>query len=347
MSKTFGHLNITAPSFTQILNSTTPRPAVIQSESYSTLVYTVFNNDEDKFFQYLLAFDDSSRLTIYCDADSMLSMLTKYWKTLYPAMTFDNYYMLLNFSFSYIVEVISTGYTPAIKLNASEAVATRTEYQSYLMQSEVPSLQTLWAETQPWKITRTQRERLVSTSAIELQLASTLANPLWRYRSQLYSMVVTMMKKEMIHEFSHDVRYGVILALVNFHTIEPTSKFNILTHTIDDLIVELPQYKFLNDPKFTPDNVDYVFSNYNIKSMLEISKKIITDEFKFGVDWAPLMKENLSFDDIINFELEGSTTRLFLNRSDYYELVNPYLIDFIFNCLRNNNSAKLVDFELK
>jgi hypothetical protein len=344
LSKTFGEVFISEPHIAHTTTKTEPVQAIMQSTSYDELVERVFGGDSNKLFRFLLEYDPTKRLTIYCDADATFEIMTRFWKTLYPRMTDDTFYLLLNFTFSYFIEMLGNKYSIFAKIHQNQADMVRTGYGYYLADENKQQVLDRWNSTTPWTITRTQREEVIKNASVELQLASVMTNPKWRYASTIRTKVVKMIKKELIHEFSHDVRYGVLLNLPNFKVLEPTTTFNIFTDTLTDLIAHHPQYRFIVDDNFIPDHADYVFANYDMPTLNIIRLKIMAAAI--DIDWSPLMKNNLTFDDIINFELSTDTNKLFLSRGDYHESVNPYMINYIFNSMRSNSTSALAEFEL-
>jgi hypothetical protein len=347
ISQTYGRSSAIASPAPASLTSAAPAVgALAQATTVQELIDAQFDGNPTRFIQALLQFPAERRLTIYCDAEAMFTLVTKFWKTLMPALTPDAFYRLLNFSFSQLVEVVGTGYTAFTILPELRAKTVRADYAWFLQDQNKATVLQAWTDTIPFVITRTQREVLIKNAALELQLASMLSVPNWRYTNVVKAKVVRMIFKEAIHEYNHDVKSHVLTGLVNFKYYEPDTTFDFFKHTIDELVAMHPQYAFLTDDRFVPDDVNRIRATYDFDQLRAIRTALHEDEYQYGIDWAPLLKNDLSFEDIIAYEVSTPVTKLFLNRSTYQESVNPYMVDYILNAVRRNDMAALTPYSL-
>ena len=300
----------------------------------------------DAFFDVLVKFNADTRLTVVCDAPAMFTLASKFWKTLYPSLPDDMFYTLLNFTFSQLVEMVGTGYTSFGVTSDASAEKLRTDYAWYLANQNRAEVMDMWHDISPWLISRTVRETLLKTCAVEFQLASIVVDPAWRYNAIVKSKIVKMIRKECIHEYMRDVKYALLAGLMNFEQFDAEVTFDPFTQSLEEFVLLYPKYRFLTDNRFVPDESTYVCGTYDFEELGVIGEKVTMGQHRYGISWLPLMKNNLSYDDIIKYELSTPTTKLFLNRYAFEETVNPYFIDFIFDSLRVNQIDKLLSLKL-
>lgn len=329
------------------VNDTVPSLPLLQAVSYTDLINNTFGGNENKFFQYVLEQDRTDRITVYCDPAAMVTLLTKFWKTLYPDWTREQYIQVLIWHLSYFQEILGTGHTTFTKIRQDEASDIYTTYTEVLSDDNLTTLADNWNTVTPWRINAAQRERIIKGASIELQTASLLLNPSWKYADTVKTSITNMIRYEVIREFIYEVRFAILHALVNFKYIEPTTSFDILEHTVDDLVTMHPEYAFLNDPRFLPDNHEYVFANYDMNTLKAIHDKVKLTRASFEVDWSPLIKQDLDYTDVIEYEQNRQNTSLFTRCGKYTEMTNPYLVDALFTALRNDSLSQYAYLELK
>ena len=328
-------------------NGTVPKLPLLSAVSYESLIRDSFAGDDNKFFQYLMSCDPNEKVVIYCDAPTVLILITKFWRTLFGNWTADQYVTMVNYYLTVYQEMLGCGHTPFAKTSPAEATSMYTDYSAILHNNNVAELKERWANATPYRITRAQREDIVANTSIELQLASVLVNPNWRHGDVLKAKISRMMRKELIHEFLYNVRFVILDGLVNFNKLVPSTTFDATQHTVTDLVAMHPEYSFITDPKFHPDYIDYVFSTYDMNQLRTIHELVTSTRYAFEIDWAPLFIQTLSFDDAIAYEMERPMTRLFMRYGDYHEKTVPYIIDALIDAVRNNTITTFAFLELK
>lgn len=328
------------------LSGTKVEQAMFQAGTVDELIDGDFGGDPDKLFLFLYQQRNADRLTIYCDADALVTLLMKYWKTLYPGMNENNMYMLLNFHLSQLNEIVGQGYTSFARISTDNAADIRNTCQGYLNADREQEVKQLWADTTPWRISRDQRETLIKGASVELQLCNVILDPAWRYASTVQDKVETMVHKQIIHEYAQSVKYVLLSSLANFKQYEPSTQFDIRTHTLQQLVEMHPQYQFLTDKRFIPDEYLYVFQTYDFGVLREIYQNVVREQHGSSVDWAPLLTKQHVLADLIAFEVSTPTTKMFLTTGDYEERINPYMIQWIFDSVRLNDVQRLAAFKL-
>lgn len=343
ISKEFGGLSSSEPTILHRVSDTVPINPIYTHKSYDELLRTEFGFDEKAFLSYLLHWDTEKRLTIYCDSENMLLMVTKYWKTLFPTWTPEFYVKMVYYALTYYLEIQATGHTLAGNLREGNAIDLYNQYHRLLADDYKPELIKLWSETNGWPASREQREYMVKRTSMELQFANVLLNPGWRHGQTFKDKLVRAVKKALIFEFCQNRRAMILKSLVNFSYLEPDTTFDIIKHSLYDLAVMHRDYRFLIDENFRPENVEHVYQYYDMDSLKRIHDKLWGHPFGFEIDWGPLIKNNLTYEDIINFELNSSSNHLVLRYGEFYESVNMYLFDDLFNALRQD---RVEDFRL-
>ena len=347
ISKEFGGFGTVPSTAMNQLTDSIPVDAIYNHKTYEELVRAEFGYNEKAFFDFLLKWDPNERLTIYCDAEALLTIVTKFWKTIYPSWNADFYVKMINYSLSYFVEVLSTGRTYGGNISQDNADDVFNSYKVFFEEENQEALKERWRSAIPWFITKEERQHIHERVGIELQLANVLLSPGWRHAEVFKQKLVKAVKKEFLFEFLSNMRTVILKSLVNFKWLEPDTQFDIRTHDLNDLVEMHPKYRFLNDPLFSPDNVDYVYSHYDMTVIKEINQKLWEHPFGFEIDWTPLIKQDLSYDDIIAFEMSRPLNRLLLRYGDYYETVNSYLLDDLLDAARDNEMYRFGQLQLK
>lgn len=346
ISKTYAPSLFLGNSIDIALSGVESRQALYQANTVDELITTEFDGDPNKFFQFLYDMRNDERLTIYCDADAMVLLLFKFWKTLYSNVDADYAYMLLDFHLSHLVEVLGQGYTSFANISPTSSAEIRNTYSSYLDVDREAEVKQMWDDTVPWLMPRGRREDVIKGCALELQLCNVLIDPAWRYKIAVQTKVVTMLHKQIIHEYTLAVKYVLLAALANFKEYEPGTTFDLRTHTLDQLVEMYPQYKFLTDARFVPDEHQYVFQTYDFDVLRQIYQNVVREQHGSSFDWAPMLTNQHTLEALVAFETSSPTTKMFLNSGDYEERINPYMIQWIFDSVRASNVQRLSIFKL-
>jgi len=347
ISEEFGGYNIIPTTAMHELSNSAPIPAVFSHKNYETFVREQFGFNEKEFFDFLMKWDPNERLTIYCDAEALLIIVTKFWKTIYPTWNEDFYVKMLNYALSYFVEVLSVGRTYGGNITQENADDVFNSYKVFFEDQNQEALKQRWRQTNPWFLTKEERQFIHERVGMELQLANVLLSPGWRHADVFKRKLVKAVKKEFLFEFLSNMRTVILKSLVNFKWLEPDTKFDLRIHTLHDLVEMHPKYRFLSDPLFSPDNVDYVYSNYDMSVIREINQKLWNHPFGFEIDWSPLIKQDLTYEDIIAFEMSRPLNRLLLRYGDYYETVNSYLLDDLLDAARDDKMHLFRQLQLR
>lgn len=341
ISKEFGGLSNSESTVLHDLSDATPIPAFYTCKSYEEFIGKEFHHVEKDFLVYLLKYDETKRLTIYCDPQTMLFLITKFLKTIYPTWSVEFYIRMVNYYLTYFLEVLGTGRTYAGNIKPADAQELYAQYYQILADSKRSTLHDLWNNTEVWHLTKSEHEFILKNTSMELQLATVLLEPDWKYAQVFKDKMVRAVKKELITEFCSAMRSVILKSLVNFKFLEPDTQFDVTKHSLYDLATMHHDYSFLVDEKFRPEFIDHVYDNYDMSVIKRINDKLWNHPFGFEIDWSPLIKNDLTFADIIEFEMARPLNRLLFRYGEYYETVNSYLLDFILDAARDNNVDSL------
>lgn len=319
-------------------SATTPSSPVYRARSIEQLLNGHFDGSMERFFTYLLGLPADRRMTIYCDVSTAMTILTFLWKTMYVSEPVDTYMTLRRLHLMHLLEGHASGAPSFVSLEPPVLVSVRASIEEELNRNDAADI---WASVQPMSLTRTQREQIIRAASIELQLATTLATPKWRYSMETQHKFIRMLKKQCVYDFLLDVKYHVLGALFCFSSYEPTTTFDPMTQTVDDLVALHPEYSFLTDPMFHYDNIDYVVKTYSLDHLRTIWAKTIRDgwsEDEYGFNVGQFMRDDLSFQEVIQHFIDHPQDHLPLTRGEYRERVNGYLLNAIFDSLRTDGN---------
>lgn len=336
---------VLAGGFRQTANQIPAVAPLYHAESYSQLIEESFGGQEDAFIRTLVNYPSYNRLTIYCSIDAYVAISTRFWKTVYPQLNADDYFRLVNFLLSPLYELLAHHKSRESELTDAQANELRNDIDAVFASED--QLKAEWSTIKPYKLAREQREIVLKGAGIEYHLPTILSVPTWRHGNNAKKRIVDMMHKEALAEFNEDVKHLLLNHLENIHTIDPTVKYDALTTSLEEFVATYPKYQFLADLAFTPDNYQYVLRTYDLAELESIRLAVLEyDGFETECCGIPL-KNNLTFDDIIEFERIGTMGRLLGNVGEYREKVNSYLIDYVLTQYFTGNTTALQPYVMR
>lgn len=306
--------------------------------SYAELLEKNFENDEHKFFMWLLAFDPTKRLIVFCDVDTFTRLTFRWYKTILVNMDSTEAVNLISLVFKRYAYQFGYPYTPFVRLTAEQAAVYKSVGQSMLDPQQISDK---WAQTLPFDIDPAQ---LATNAGIEFQLATYLANNTWQHKPELEAKVVMMVKKYTMRLLI-DVKQELLGRLAEL------PGFDILNVSLLEYTAAHPEFSFLLDDNFLPDQYQYVYSTYNMADLV----KTLFDQVErmYGsVDRAYLQENgfgnpNPTLDDIVQIELNRPFATFYLGQWDYAMLINSYLLAYIFDLSRTNKVTTLKKYSLE
>lgn len=286
----------------------------------------------------LLMTPRTNRLVIICDQSSMLTLLMKCIKTMLPHLTGAAGWKLLKYM-----------YLPYYLMYDNDLVAfmgPRTFDQIYMgLLVEESNTITVWGSVTAWTVSPHQRDFIQRTAGIELQTATYLVYPKWKFAGEYKDKVVLFAKRTLLHMLVGDLRRKLLEGFMDIQKVLPD--VNPLSHTVVDDLAAHPVYKFLVDPEFSPSSWEYVFDNYDMAELYALFTTYAPQRAFNLNDFSLLAKENdLTFDDVLQHELSAQGGRNLLgvdptNRTT----VNLYLLDMFFD-MYTTNPAQLRPYSL-
>lgn len=346
VSQMFGHTSTMPMTLVGTESNKQPIAPLFQARTWAEMLDTYFQGSWGKFFSLLISLPASERVTVYCDTASMMEVLTVFWKTLFPGGSTDTYHTLRKLTLSYLLEGHASGAPSFIALDPTTTQQIRTEASSLYDEDATA----LWEASRPVTITRAQREEILKTTSVELQLATTLLDPDWRYGQVFRKKFVRMVQKQAVYDFTLDVKFHILSALYNFNEYEQNTSFNPETHSLEYLVAVYPQYAFLTDPHFHPDNTDYIIANYSLDDLYAVWKKTLHEgwsEKEYGYSLGLHLRDGLTFEQLIQHSLDNPKDHLPLTRAEYRERVNAHLINYILAAARIGDTTTLQSFVLR
>lgn len=346
VSPQYTGVSIVEGGFRNAANGVAHKPPLYEAGTYQQLIDEQFAGDDGKFLATLLQFPAGKRLTIYCDIPSMVTIASKFWKTLLPQLSADDYYRLVNFSASHIYEMFCVNKTSLLYLPEDQAQDTQAAIRKVFDDEQV--IKDAWATITPFPCTRAQREAFTKSAGLEFQLPTLLVTPDWRYGFHARNRLVHLMNKEAIAEFVKDIKHIALSNIEMLHVLDPKAgPFNLEVDSLSRYVTMHPDYRFLVDDRFHPDNTDYVVQNYDLDVLDVIRTKLVPVDYRTATMPGSLLKQNLSFEDIIEFERARPQGRHLAARGEYLEKVNPYMIDYVLRAHFNGQNELLQPYVLR
>ena len=348
ISPTYGGVGMYTTKFTTLVNKETPGEIQYSVRSLQELLDQHFNGSMDGFFRFLAGWNSSKRLTIYADIPTMIEIASVFYKTLFPKMTADGYVCLIRLILMRITYMFGAGFLTFTKIPEFQAKEYRLAAVALL--ENVSDLKTKWTTIKPFRLSLKLREQIVSGISVEFQLATYLLDPTWRFKVPFEKKALTMVKKLLLHDFMLDVNGVLLQNFVTLGALEPQANFNPLTDTLEDFVTKCPDYKFLIDEQFLPDNADKIWLAYDVTKLAAIRNKMYAQADLQNNAYVhlttPVWKRNVTFADVITYELSTNHTKLLFKHDNYAEVVNSYLIDLLLNAKRQGDTTFLKQFAL-
>lgn len=336
---------VLAGGFRQTANQIPAVAPMYHAESYQQLIDESFGGQEEAFIRTLVNYPAHKRLTIYCDVDTYVTICTRFWKTIYPQLNAEDYFRLVNFALSPLYELLAHHKSRESELTDAQAEELRADILAVFGAEEQLKLD--WKTVKPFKMLRVAREIVLKGAGVEYQLPTILTTPAWRHASSAKKRIVDMVQKEAIADFTLDIKHHLLNNLENIHTIDPECAYDALTTTLEEFVATYPNYQFLADSMFTPDNYAYVLHTYDMDQLERIRLLVLQHDGYEEESCGIPLKTNLTFEDVIEFERSGTMGRLLGNVGEYREKVNSYLIDYVLTHYFSGNLAALQPYTMR
>jgi len=338
ISPTYGNVPFYTTKFSTRANNEKTGQLCYSATSLKELLDTHFGGSDAKFFNYLMKWPAEKRLTIYADLPTMVDIATRFFKTVFPKMTEDTYVVVMKLLLSRINYYLGGAVLPFVTLTEDQANSYRVETLQIL--EDVGGLRHRFQETARWRLTKVARDSIIRNCSVEYQLATYLTNPKWAHARAFEKKAVSMAKKQIIHEYALEIKGAIVRNFMNLIVLEPTATFNSLKDSLETFVQQFPQYAFVLDDGFVPDNAEHIWLKYNMEDLKTVFDRV-THKFVFiAQDYTPLLKK-LTFEDVLKYELDRPYRCFLFNGDNYQETVNSYLIDYILNAYRMNQHEQI------
>lgn len=299
--------------------------------SYEELLFKMFDGKEQGLFELFMQ-PRETRLVIMCDEESMYRITMQALKTMLPNATADTGWTIMKQFYLPYYYMHDSGLVSYIGPNDFQQV-----YMGLLAHQD--TFKREWVKQTPWTLNARQRERLQQTAGVELQTATYMANAKWKFAREYKAKVVAFAKKALLQMLVNDLRQKLLDGFVDIGRLNPA--FDPLDPTVLEKVAADPVYRFLVDPQFTPNNIDYVFNNYDMAALHTLFQQYAPLRAFNLNDFSLLAKENdLTFEDVLAHEMAAACGRRLLGADiNYKNTVNIYLLDMIFDSCKNDPVA--------
>lgn len=327
------------------VDGVTARAPLLHASSYDELIRTEFNGNEDELFAYMYQYPAHKRLTVYCDVDAMVKIATKFWKTLFPRLPAEIYWVLLDSMLSHTLDTVATHRSTESFVSNAQVYDMRDEIEDAFQRRQ--ELTDGWASVRGFTVDRTQREHLLKTCGAELQLPTVLVNPKWRYANTVKHKFERMAVKRFVADLTVDLKHAMLLNVERLSSMDAQYAFDALTDDLDSFVALHPELRFLTDDMFTPDHVDHVVATYDIYALAQLHGKFNTFQAFKEEQIAAIMSQPLTFDRLLELHLTDQYGAMLGYGGEFREKVNPRVIDFVVAAYRAADLTTLNHLELK
>lgn len=296
-----------------------------------------FSNDESVFMDWLVNFDETKRLTVYCDQETLVHLVLKWFKTILINADEATAYKVVRLTFLRYAYLWGFPFVPFVRLSEHQAAKYKTVGASM---NEPEDFSVAWAATTPFVV---DFDNAAARTSLEFQLASYLVNPAWDNAQTVNDKLVMMTKK-------YQVRDLIDAKHILLHRLYTQPGFDMLSQTLLEYVVATPEYSILLDPDVLPDKYEHVEQHYNPNEMR--NTVVSRAQYLEGLtDTDALVNSKfldpaITGDDIIAIEEGSPLIRVHLACWEYQEVVNVYLLDHILNLHKAGNTAELKKFSL-
>lgn len=326
-----------------IVDGVTAVAPTFHASSYQHLIATHFNGNDDDFFTFLCNYPAHKRLTVYCDVQSMVHIASKFWKTLLPRASAETFWFLLDSALSQMLETLTLHRSTESFLSDKQAYELKCEIEDILADRQ--SLENMWSTLVGYTCNRARREMLLRECGVELQLATTLLNPTWRYGAALREKVVKMAHKRYVHDLTTDLKSALLMNIDRLSELNAAYQFDPLYDDLYLFVAEHPAMAFLVDDMFTPEHLAYVMSTYDLSSLaalhVQTHAEIVSPEEDLSILLQPL-----TFERLIDLHVSNKYGPVVAYGNEYREKVNARVVNAVIASAQTTDRTLLKQLEL-
>lgn len=325
----------------QNLISLTYGDLYFKENTYADLISKHFNGSDDDFLSWLVALQPNVRLEIYANNDDFFSFLVKFYKTFLINITAESAYLLFRLIYARASNVIGMPHTTQCNFTDRDQTVCQSLNNSMV---DHETFVARWNASTVFNPTDQERQAVVRSLSIEFQIATiSTYGDVYAYASENKNKVALMGKKWHISMLS-DTKS------MSLRRLSLLPDFNVQKDTVQEWVKRHPEYAFLDDDNFTEDNVEKIHATYDMAVVKEAYKAQmkrfeyqnvdrIVDDFHF-------FKTDLTYEDVLQAELDSIYDRQILTRWEYNSYINVYLLDVILNAIRGENHELLHEFSV-
>jgi len=229
-------------------------PLVSQVSSFEELLLNNYNNDIENFWTDLL--NREGKIVVFLDPQTVTKLQFQYWKSIFQdSITLENLHLLHT---SWIESMRLTGYFDLVG-TWDPGTESWTRSNAYT-ELPIPTLQESQSLYNSTTVSPTLRNMNKTTLSLEYLLADYLYNPNTIYKQVLMEKIKKFTWDNWMDELMH-LRYEVLTGNLDLTSID--RNLNISVGNIEQQLSTSNILKWVVDPAFNRDNVEYIRSTYD------------------------------------------------------------------------------------
>lgn len=294
------------------------------ANTYTDLIDRHFNGSHDEFFVWLLNFDSSIRLVIYCEQQSFNEIVLRWIKTILPRASSQTLYNVCKIIYQRYAYTWGYPYLPFVRLSREES---KTYKQLGMSLPDFDTANRLWNNVNY----KYNVSNLADKCGVEFQLATYAYNPSWEYAPHLQQKLSAMMMK-------YHVRLLIDMKQDLLNHVGVLPDYDCFHQTLDQYVQTNPQYRFLTDDNFLPDQWEYVCANYDVDRLRQMFFDFIGQHYITTIPvWFKdtFLKRDITIEHFMEAEQSTEFGTAVLGQWDYANLVNVPLVNYIIANLNN------------
>lgn len=306
-----------------------------KEHNYADLLSKFFNGSDSEFVSFLSCLRPDVRLEIYMNNDDLMSFLMTWYKTFLPNISPSTTYMVFKLVYARASNIIGFPYTTQAHFVERDARVCKALADSMV---DKETFVQRWNAAETLQLQDAVFEDIRRSLAIEFQIPTITRLDDYVYAEENKNKVALMGKKwhmSMLGDLKH-------MALRQLSLLPD---FDVQKDIVQDWVLRHPEYSFLDDDDFIEDNVNTIYATYD----MEVVKQAYIDQMKrFDyINVERIVKEfhffktDLSYYDVMNTELASTYDRHILNRWEYNNTINVYLLDVVLNAIRADDKQLL------
>jgi hypothetical protein len=317
--------------------------------SYDDMLDKMFDGDEGKFFSFLVTWPSTRRLVIYADFIHVERLLLSWFKTILPNINKRTAHELLHL-LSLREQLMFRNHKPSLVVPVDRVY--EMDFVGSVSGLKFTYDDSVWDAAKPFAFTPHDNLEMLG---LEFLLATYLHNKLtgvnnskWAGAKIVEEKIVRFVKKRLIYSLIDD-KDGIVQSLYHAKHLFGVDLDFTDPAAIVAFVSANPQYSWLFDNSFKPDNYQTIWATYDIAEVFQTGNDLIRKiDKEVGVYNAgrhatlkKVFKNGVTIEDVIDVETAAHFSCLILAAEVTDKVLNRYFLDHIFSLYKAGDDAAL------